>query len=299
MPLCAVALTVLLSGLRMPFPLAAVQPGPPALPAVTQIVENARRALGRLPSASAHWSGSIVEDGDRAHFDIVADREGRYRQVVSFALATRSEGSDGGVNWQLDENGDVETQSPARRVPLSARLLRLNQHLLGLSDKSSVSGSAVINEKPAYVVRAKFGADPITLYVDGASSLLAGADFQDGSVRYKAYRRFHGVPVPAIIEERQAGFDVTTTVEEVDFGAPVGDAAVVPIQRVPQFPAGRQSVALPFDSPRGLIVVRAEINGRPIKILLDSASSGSLIDAEAARRLGLQTAGTARVEGAG
>jgi len=177
-------------------------------------------------------------------------------------------------------------------------LVQLNQYVLGLDDKASVSEQSIIDGKPAYPLHAAFGGEPITVYVDAASWLVDGADFKDTSVRYREYRRFSGVPVPSTIEERRPNSVITTTIDQVAWGASAREASGIPAQRIPDFPAGRRQVSLRFSSPRGLIVLQAKLNGQPIKVLLDSASSGSLIDAAAATRLKLATAGTARVEGA-
>ncbi|MBC5806934.1 MAG: hypothetical protein DLM53_10090 [Candidatus Eremiobacter antarcticus] len=267
------------------------------VPSVEEIASRHRAALGKLPALIAHWSGSISKDAQNIHYDIVAARDGRFRQVFSFPLLQRSEGSNGSVDWTQDENGDVFIETAQHHVSMDARLVRLNDARID-AQHSFVSGVAQINGRRAYALNTVVAGNLSTIYIDAASALVDGADFGQYTVRYGAYRRFQGVPVPTQVTETDGDSAFTVTVDDVDFRLTRNDFEPPP-QRRPQFPDGVREVSMKFDSPRGLIVVAAAVNGNTVRLLVDSGSTTSIIDADVAKRLKLPTGGAARIQGVG
>jgi hypothetical protein len=267
------------------------------LPSVASIVARHREALGRLPADSARWSGSVSTDGVELSYETIADQKGRFRQSLSFPLATRLIGNDGISEWQQDENGNVQVRPALSSVSMSARLVGLNQYFLGLAHSATLVGITPIDEQPAYELHADVLGENMSFYVDVKTALLSGADSQRRSTRYRAYKRFDGVPVPTEIRETSRGSTTVTTVNALHFGVNVRAAAAVPPPRAPSFPA-KTEVRDHFESPQGLIALRVILDGKPLRVLLDSGSSGSVIDLDAAKQLGLRTAGVDRVQGA-
>ncbi len=253
--------------------------------------------MGRLPSLIAHWSGTIDDNGQIVKYDIVAARDGRYRRTYVFPLTQIAEGSNLYQDWGQDENGNVQLTPAQRHESMDARLVKLND-LRFQSRGSAVSGVTTIDGHQAYVVNVTMQDESAVVYFDLNSGLLDGADVGPETIRYLAYRRFQGVAVPTDIQESGPADAASITVNNVSFVGDTKGEFDPPAQRRPQFPAGTTQVALSFDSPRGLIVCPALVNGHPARFIIDSGSTTSIIDEDAAKRFGLVTGGISHVEGA-
>ncbi len=277
-------------------------PMPPAAvvyPSASTLFERHSLAYGLLPVGSIRWSGTVTSGGTQAAYEIIADAKGRYRQDFTLALSAHAEGDDGTNYWQQDENGNMSSSPSDNHHNAVSRLLRLNDYKFDTAG-TSVIGVTDIDGRKAYVVKTKVGQSDATLYVDVVTALMDGGDFADRTVRYGAYKRFDGVPVPTLTVDTDATGTTTTTVDDVHFAAPVtATTFTAPQQREPDMPAGATDVVVPFNSDRGLIVIRCSINGSPVNLLLDSGSSTSVIDAQVATRLGMPTGGVAHINGAG
>jgi Aspartyl protease len=269
------------------------------LPSVDDLIIRHRRALGRMTATTAHWTGTVANGDDVQKFEVTADYTGRYRQSWTSPLGTVLEGSDGKSDWTQDENGNVVVQPTRRAFSFQFSLVRLNDFRLDNANKMDVGGPVQIDGRPAYSIKIADGDRSMTLYLDVETSLVDGADAGDHVIRYHDYRYFDGTPVPTVIQDATPGSTVTRTIGDVKFGVSVAGQFDPPSTREPTFPTGANDVLTTFDSPHGLIVLQAKINDKPIKLLLDSGSSSTVIDADLAKSLALPTAGTAQIQGAG
>ena len=271
----------------------------PVLPSVSTLFQRHSQAYGLLPVGSIRWSGTITSNGTQATYDIVADAKGHFRQDFTLPLSAHAEGDDGTNYWQQDENGNVTASAAEAHHNAVSRLIRLNDYKFDTPD-STVTGVTQIDGRKAYIVKTKVGQLDGTLYIDAATWLMDGGDFADRTIRYTAYRRFDGVPVPTMTVDTEPSSTTTTSVDDVHFAAPVTSSTfTVPQQREPSMPAGASDVVVPFESDRGLIILRCQIDGAPVHLLLDSGSSTSVIDAQVAERLGMPTGGVAHINAAG
>lgn len=277
------------------------QPSPPPssqpLPSVDSIFAHHHGAMGRLPSLIATWSGTIVDNGQAAKYEITAARDGRFRRTFTLPLTQLNDGSNLYLDWVQDENGNVQTFPAQRHQSMDSRLVRLND-LRFESHGSSVTGIVTINGRKAYAVSIAMQGTNALVYFDVQTGLLDGSDVGPETIRYPSYRRFQGVAVPTDIVESGPNENVSITVDSVDFVREVRGEFDSPPQRRPSFPTGSTQVSISFDSPRGLIVCPALVNGHPSRFILDSGSTTSIIDADAAKRLNLTTGGVSHVEGA-
>jgi hypothetical protein len=269
------------------------------LPSVDDLVLRHKHAVGRFASTTAHWTGTITRGDGAEHFEVTADYTGRYRQSWTTPLGTYMEGCDGTNDWVADENGTVTTQPTQHQFSFEYALVRLNAFRLDSTTQATVSGPVDVDGRHAYALKLVEGDRSTTLYLDVQTALVDGADSGDHVVRYKTYKTFDGAPIPTSIEETAGGSKVTRTIDDVTFGVSVAGAFDAPAPREPAFPTGDDDVNTTFDSPHGLIVLQAKINDKPVRLLLDSGSSSSVIDADVAKNLQLPTAGTAQVQGAG
>jgi predicted aspartyl protease len=271
--------------------------GTPVLPSAEDIFARHQRAMGRLPSLVARWSGTVVDDGQTAKYEIVAARDGRFRRTYQLPLSGLTDGSNLVVDWTQDENGNVRSAPAERHEPMDSRLVRLND-LVFQTRGSSVSGVETIDGHKTYAVSIVVQGINVLVFFDVDSGLLDGADVGPETIRYRTYRRFEGVAVPTDIEETGPNESLTITVDNVDFIDEVKGQFDPPPQREPAFPAGSTQVTISFDSPHGLIVCPALVNGHAARFIIDSGSTTSIIDADAAKRFGLTTGGVSHVEGA-
>jgi predicted aspartyl protease len=261
------------------------------------LLSRNEHAIGLVPDA-ATWSGEIVQGGTKVQYASMGDIDGRFRTVYTMPYGQRSEGSDGSVHWVQDVNGDTATEQLARRRSLTSRLIGFNAALRDPSIVWTLDGESTLDGKQVYRLHTKFGEFNALFYVDARSSLLDGVDIASRSIRYTAYNRFGPLTMPSTTVETQDDVNVTTTVTGVNFSERVEASFTPPPSRLPEFPAGQAEVGLNIDEPRSLIVVTASINSRPIRMLVDSGSSTSLIDLDAAKAMGLPTSGSAHVAGA-
>jgi hypothetical protein len=297
--LVALALAVATSATAAPAPPIPLPTPPVFLPTVGTLFVRHSQAFGLLPVGSIRWTGTVTSGGTQATYDTIADAKGHFRQDFTLALSTHAEGDDGAHFWQQDENGNVTITDTDNHHNAVSRLLRLNDYKFD-TPGAKVTGITYLDGRRAYVVNTRVGQVDATLYVDAASALVDGGDFADRTIRYSAYRRFEGVPVPTLSVDTDSTGTTTTSVDDVHFAAPVSSTTfTAPSQREPDMPAGKGEVTVPFDTDRGLIIIGCAINGSYVHLLLDSGSSTSVIDAQVATRLGMPTGGVAHINAAG
>lgn len=276
---------------------AALGAAPTPSPSLSVIFERHREAMGRLPTLVAHWSGTIIDNGQPAKYDIVSARDGRFRRTYTLPLTQLVEGSNLYQDWVQDENGNVQTFAAQRHQSMDSRLVRLND-LRFEPHSSSLSGTTTIDGKKVYRVSLGTESGAALVYFDVVTSLVDGADIGSETVRYRAYKHFDGVAVPTEIDETDPDDNLKITVDSVSFVSESRSEFDPPAQRRPAFPAGVNHITMSFDSPRGLIVCAAKINGRTARFILDSGSTTSIIDSDLAKQLNLATGGVSHVEGA-
>ncbi|HXN09413.1 MAG TPA: retropepsin-like aspartic protease, partial [Candidatus Acidoferrales bacterium] len=269
----------------------------PPLPSADTVFKRHMAAIGKLPTLLARWSGSITDSAQTARYEITAARDGRFRRTLMLALTREAEGSNGVFDWEQDENGNVNTAPAEHHSSMDARLVRLND-LRFDSATAVVVALTNLDGRSVYSVSLPFQGINAIVYFDARTWLVDGADYGPTTIRYGAYRRYEGVPVPIEVNEKSPEETVKITVDAVSFLRGAADRFDPPMQRKPQFPSGVHRIAFDFDSPHGLIVCRAKINGHPVKFLIDSGSTTSVIDLDLAKRLNLPQGGKSRVEGA-
>jgi predicted aspartyl protease len=266
------------------------------LPSVQTIFRKHRESLGKLPALAAHWTGSITEDGQTAHYEITATRDGRYHRLYVLPMTTQAEGNNGPLDWEEDANGNVRTSPAEHHTSMDARLVRLNDVTFDATT-SAVLGASDLDGHKVYSVSVPLHGDTAIVYYDALTWLIDGVDVGSETVRYRSYHRFAGVAVPVDIQETTASKSISIRVDSVDF-APETNLFAPPLQREPIFPKGSTNVEVNFDSPHGLIVCAVKINGHSERFLVDSGSTTSIIDLDVAQRLGLPQGGHSKVEGA-
>ena len=303
---------IMLAALPAPLPIvalaatsppASVSPAPTPLrpqrsPEIEALVQRHNAAIGDMPYTSASWSGVITQNGSDTPYVAAGETGGRYRIAYSVPFGQRSEGSDGVNLWTQDVNGNVTTEPLAHPRSVASRLLGYNAAFFDRNLVWTLDGSGSVDGKTVYRMRTKLGLADAVFYVDSQSALLDRVEIADRVIRYPAYGRFGPLVLPTTIVDTEDDDTISVTVTGVTYTEPSADLFTIPTSRRPDFPAGESDISLNFDSPRSLIVVSVEVNGNRAKFLIDSGSSSSLIDLDAAKQLRLPLAGSARVAGA-
>ena len=277
-------------------PRASATPPPAHSTSLEALLDRHEHAIGLFPAA-ATWSGSIVQAGTAIQYTSVGDATGRYRTDYTMPYGQRSEGSDGSVHWSQDVNGNVMSEPLTRRRSLVTRMLGYNAALYDPTIVWTLDGMGQIDGHAAWRLRTKFGPYDATFYLDDKTALLDGVDIATRTFRYQ-YTRYGSMMLPSTTVESQDQLSVTTTITAATFSPRKDVSFAPPPPRLPDFPTGQTEVGLNFDPTRSLIIVNASINGKPVKLLVDSGSSTSLIDLDEAKALQLPMAGSAHVAGA-
>lgn len=230
------------------------------------------------------------------------------------------EGRIGGVRWELNENGILvimggvhqETEHFETAVE-AARAGSPGSDVTLLGEVSSPVAAYVVEIRPA-------GDPPTWLFFDKSSGLVVRRESVFDGVRtttlYKDFRTVNGATVAGTVgtTNGDTATDETSTLTSLKVNAPVPPSELnLPAGRTDlvQFPPGVTSVQLPVDMPLNSssrilldrdmyipsvafkrdIIVRIFINGRGLDFVLDSGSSGILIDKDIASQLGLKRYG--------
>ncbi|HZV79076.1 MAG TPA: retropepsin-like aspartic protease [Candidatus Binatus sp.] len=275
--------------------------GPPSTvrsPQVVELLERHRHALGYMRSESATWTGIVVQNGTDQPFTESADVEGRWKATYTLPFGQRSEGNDDSKEWIQDINGNVVVRPLEHKRSLLTRMLGFNGTLLDPDISWYLDGPLTVDGRSVIRIHGKVATYDTVVYLDAHTTLVYGVEIAGRSVRYPQYQNFNGLNVPSKAIETDENRTITRTITSVTM-QPFGKLDFrPPAQRRAEFPKGQSDIAVDVEEPHSLIVLNAKVNGTPLKFLLDSGSSASLIDADEARLLKLPTAGSTRVAGA-
>ncbi|MBV8081786.1 MAG: retropepsin-like domain-containing protein [Candidatus Eremiobacteraeota bacterium] len=301
-------MAVWIGGVSAALMLAAVSPAPTASPSgppsavrnaqLDDLLDRHRRALGHLAGPGASWTGIVSQNGTDTPFSESADVHGHWRAEFMSPFGPQRDGDTDTMRWVQDVNGNVIVRPLEGKRSLMSRLVGFNSTLLDPDIEWTLDGPATVDGRAVTRLHAKIAGYDGVLYADARTALVYGVDIAGRSVRYLQYQTFDGLSVPTKTVDATQDQSITTTLTSVTFAPLASMDFEPPPQRQAAFPAGISDVNIDFTSPLGLIVIDAKVNGTPVKFLLDSGSSASLIDADEARALKLPMAGSTRVAGA-
>jgi hypothetical protein len=266
--------------------------------AIDALIHRNHRSIGTLPGSVATWSGVITQADIDIRYATTAQRDGRYRTIYELPFGERSEGNDGVTAWIRDLNGNVIAEPVTHRRSFLTRLLGYNAALYDDTIAWARAGSGDLDGHSVEKLRTLIGKSDVLFYIDAQTGLVDGVDVGSRKVRYTQYSSFGPLTLPTKAVETDGGSTVTATISDLRFAAVPAVNYAAPQPRRPDFPTGQSDVGLDFESPHSLIVINVQVNGSAAKFLLDSGSSSSLIDLDAAKSLGLPTAGSSHVAAA-
>ncbi len=274
----------------------------PTAATVAQILAAYRSARGTAtaPSPTRYERWTISSGGLSGTLTYLSD--GRdYRETAVLGPFTSAFGRKGDQSWEQDENGFTIVTSAADTAG------RITRRAVGkaLADASAanlrVLGSTA-GAHAAFVLEADPPRGrPMLLFFDRHSGLLVRketiADGQPLVTAYSDFRTVQGLTrawhlhagngeAGDDVDERLVSFVLGRAVRARTFDIPTNRRLVV------QFPPGQPVVPLPGHMADTAAVVRVRIGDRGLDFLLDSGSSGIVIDSATAAQLGLRTYGT-------
>jgi len=258
---------------------------------------RSRHAKGLLTIEGAGLSGT-VEDWE--------SHPAKKRQEIDLQIFRQVSGDNGEAAWRTDPNGKLVLQKdPATLKERELQLRRAaNEHLERGSKVFTVSYARLdtAGGRWCHVLKTANTINSVVSYdfYDTTSCRLVQTITQgpasESRTRPGDYREVDGVLVPFRVEnlEMPSGQRTTVQLSAVELNVPVDPALFEPPAgqtRDFRFPPGLASVEVPFDFTELHIYIPLTIGGKTMPWVLDSGAGASVIEAEFAREIGLETQG--------
>lgn len=286
------------------------QPTQPGLPPALARFRDASGGAQWDAVSAIRTTGTIEAGGMSGPCVQVEDvRTGRYRNTVQLGALVQGDGFDGTGGWQLTVGGEVVALDAPAAIALTttSRWLTARGYFRASGARYRELGARTVGKRALHVVEATpAGGAPIELWLDDATGLLAQTVHHQGAdtviMTFDDYRAVAGVTLPfhSVVDlgdprtvTRVAVSDIALdAVPDEAFARPVTDHARL------SFANGARQTQLPFELINNHIYIRAAIDGKPVRMLVDTGGLNLLTPA-AAKKLGLATDGKLAATGAG
>lgn len=258
--------------------------------------------------AALRYEGRVQASGLEGRFTATEDAVGG-RSLTEFTLGPVSgaNGFDGRVAWERGTSGEVATldgDTARRKAVSNAWLVRRGYWRDPPADYREETR---VEDGRRYTVAhaTPEGGLPVALWFDADTGLLARAVISEPSstttLRYSDYRPVAGVQLPHRMEST-AGAANNSAVLIVERIVPIAmpeDAVFAAPQRHDRVnPIAGGTTELPFELINNHIYLQAGIDGKPVRLMLDTGGL-NLLTRDAARRLGLAPEGEIEARGVG
>lgn len=265
---------------------------------------------------SVREEGVLATGGMQGTIHSTTDlRDGRTSDRFRLGPVEGADGYDGRVAWEKDPGGEVATLDAPDALRRARSQAWLDAHGYWFPQRmpatyGELASKVLDGRRYDVVVATPQGGDPVTLWFDGTTGLLARVQRQHGSdtgtTVYDDYRLVDGVRIAFhAASDRTDAAGHTDPREHLDirfervvFDAAVADAdfavpAMAATARIDD-PSGHTTI--PFDLVNNHIYVDGRIDGKPARLLVDTGGSNLLTPA-AAKKFGI--AGTGKLAGSG
>ena len=215
-------------------------------------------------------------------------------------------GWDGARAWTTDASKDVRIETSGEAVAQAIQDAYRGSYAFffpgRFPDARAYAGTRRADGKTYEAVEiTPKGAEPFEVWFDPTTHLIARevqlTGGQPHTFMFSDYTRYSGVLAPAKTVDRvgpDPKYDVVVKVTAIAFAGPQSAGAYAPPPPPPetaQWPAGADSVSLPFRLLNNHIYVEASINGAsPLPFIFDTGAT-DIIETSAAKTLGIAVEG--------
>ncbi len=232
--------------------------------------------------------------------------DGRYATRTDLTAFSTADIYDGRTHWRIEPSGGshkLDSPFALRRTQTGAWLARFGwlQPGFGGAKRSAATSRSEGGKRYSVVTATPRGGEPVDLWFDAATGELARAVEQEWfykvETRYADYRAVAGRRLPFSIVRSDGNNEERVTIDTYRLrpSAPAGSYAAPRQPDDHAVPAGGTTVtATVFPQ----LVIAASVNGRPMHFLFDTGGH-SILSPDAARALGLTSAGEVRSGGSG
>jgi predicted aspartyl protease len=254
--------------------------------------------------------GTLSVSGLTGQITTVEDvRDGRVRTDYTLGPVAGGEGYDGKVRWHRDPGGEVAIADAAEALALARteEWLTRRGYCRDAGATYKPLGTREAGGKRYTVIEAvPDGGAKVELWLAPATRLLARTVHRDGqdtvTTSYDDYRATNGVRVPfKVTQDSGDPRNLTTiTLTAVELHATVAAErfAAPGTAQTATFANGAHQTELPFDLLNNHIFISAQVDGKPIRVLVDTGGVNVLTQA-AMTKLGLRSEGKLAGRGTG
>ena len=282
------------------------------------LIEAAKQAMGGSAWDGAitwHETGKVTGGGLKGTYEAWADLS-TMRNTGSYVLGpdSGSNGWDGKHAWTTDSSKEVRIEASGETVAQAVQDAYRGGYAFFFPRRfpaaRDYAGTRKENGKTYEAVKVTpAGAEAFEIWFDPATHLIVREVQLTGahphSYLLSNYSQFAGLRVPGKTIDRVAGdpkYDVVTQVGSIALGGPEKAsryAAPPPPPNTAQWPAGKDSVTVPFRLLNNHIYVDASINGSaPLPFVFDTGAT-DILQASTAKTLGIAVEGALPGSGAG
>lgn len=282
-----------------------------------QILHSHYEAVGGLDRlqklVSSRSEGRVRYDGLEGTFKHWDARPLQYRTEEDYSVISQIEGDSGEFTWFFDTNGQLmvlRDEATLKRRQIALRLDRY-EHLDPHSPYFEVrfAGTADIDGRTSYelVLTNTINSDVGHFFYDAETMYMAKSIHKQPDMEihstYDDYREVQGLMLPFYQHSRFLPWEKEeeTWVTHQTLDEPVAPERFQPpsAKKDYTFLGGGASASVPFQLMENLMYLPVTVAGDTGYWVLDSGASMSLIDAEYARKLGLEIQGSIKGYGFG
>ncbi len=261
-----------------------------------------------------HERGKVTAGGLAGTYESRADLQS-LSNAGTYALgpASGSAGWDGKVAWTTDSSKEVRVETSGEAVAQAVQGAYRNAFAFftGRGDATrDYAGARKDGDKSYEAVKISLkNSEPFEIWLDPATHRIVREVQLTGSQTHafllEDWRRVGGVMVPFKTIDRIADnpkYDTVTQADSIEFGPAEPDSRYAPPSPPADdthWPAGKDSVSLPFNLFNNHIYVDASINGKPARPFVFDTGATNIIEASAAKALGVKVEGTLPGQGFG
>jgi hypothetical protein len=282
------------------------------------LIDGAKQAMGGSAwdrAVTWHETGKIAAGGLSGAYESWEDLTSLHN-IGSYVLGpdSGSDGWDGKQAWTTDSSKEVRVETSGETVAQAIQDAYRSGYGFFFPGRFAAMrdyvGTRKDNGKTYEAVKVTpAGAEPIEVWFDPATHLIDRVVQLTGghphSFLFSDFSRFNGLLVPKKTIDRVGGdpkYDTVGVVASIVLTGPEQPSLYAPPPPPPntaQWPAGKDSVTVPFRLLNNHIYVEASINGTAPRAFVFDTGATDIIQANVAKSLGIKVEGALPGSGAG